>query len=85
MGVAEETFCQNKQLKDACHANLIIISEAIARMSKSVKYKYAEVDWKQMAGFKNLIAREYFRIDWILAWQLTLYKLQGLKSVCKRF
>lgn len=42
-GVSEADFYSNELLKDACHANLIIISEAMARMGGEVKMNYPEI------------------------------------------
>jgi uncharacterized protein with HEPN domain len=78
-GITDDEFYRNELLKDACHANLIIISEALARMSNEVKMDYQEISWKEITGFRNLIVHEYFRINWITVWQVITEDLKSLR------
>jgi uncharacterized protein with HEPN domain len=83
-GVPEDEFYRNELLKDACHANLIVISEAIAKMSAEVRESYQEISWKEIIGFRNLIVHEYFRINWITVWEVITGDSKNLeKSVQK--
>lgn len=68
--VSEEEFYTNELLKDACHANLIIISEAMTKMTNEAKKEYSDISWKEIIGFRNLIVHEYFRINWRTVWEV---------------
>lgn len=84
VGVEEEEFYENELVRDACHANLIIIAEAVTRLSGDIKEEHQEIDWKDITGFRNLIIHEYFRINWVTVWQVIKLDLKQLKGKLER-
>jgi uncharacterized protein with HEPN domain len=58
-----------KQLKekdmvmDAVVRNFEIIGEAVKNIPKTVKEKYTYVEWKEAAGFRDVLIHDYFGID----------------------
>lgn len=41
-----------------------ILGEAAAHVSDATQQQYAAIDWRRIKNFRNLIAHEYFRIDY---------------------
>lgn len=48
-----------------------IISEASKNVPAKIKNKYPEIPWEKMYGLRNLIAHEYFGIDYEMIWKIS--------------
>jgi uncharacterized protein with HEPN domain len=42
---------------------LIELGEAVKAIPEEVRQRYPDVDWRGFAGLRDMIARQYFRID----------------------
>ena len=49
---------------DAVVRNFEIIGEASKKIPNNIQEKYPEIPWRKMNGLKNLIAHEYFGVDY---------------------
>lgn len=49
--------------RDATLYNLLIIGEAVKSLSEATKARRVEIRWQQIAGLRDRLAHEYFRID----------------------
>ena len=49
--------------RDATLYNLVIIGEAVKSLSGEAKAERADIPWQQIAGLRDRLAHEYFRID----------------------
>lgn len=54
---------RHKMVVDAVIRNFSVIGEAVKNIPKSVRAKYPEVEWKEAAGFRDVLIHEYFGID----------------------
>ena len=41
----------------------MIVGEAVKRLSDETRALHPEIPWKQIAGLRDLLTHEYFRID----------------------
>ncbi|QQZ19718.1 DUF86 domain-containing protein (plasmid) [Rhodococcus sp. 21391] len=48
---------------DAIVRQLEIIGEAAKALEPDLKAKAPEIEWHKIAGFRNIAAHEYFRVD----------------------
>ena len=48
---------------DAVLRNLAVIGEAVRALPDEVKARVAEVPWASIAGLRNVVVHEYFRVD----------------------
>ena len=55
---------------DATMMNFVLIGEMVDRVSDQTKSKHPEVNWKQINGFRNIIAHNYLGIDAEEVWQI---------------
>ncbi|OJW79073.1 MAG: hypothetical protein BGO69_00270 [Bacteroidetes bacterium 46-16] len=79
-GLSKDDFLSDETVKYACYASLIILSEAVARLSKEFKQKYENIEWDLIVGFRNIIVHEYFRVDWNIVWDVIEVNLPKLKK-----
>ena len=50
-------------LHDALLFQFVVIGEAVKHLSPKTRESSPEVPWRDIAGLRDLIAHEYFRID----------------------
>ena len=57
MSVSE--FLENTEKQDAIARNLGVIGEAVKKISPEFRRKHPEIEWTQMAGFRDKLVRDY--------------------------
>jgi len=53
---------------DAVIRNFEVIGEAIKNIPKEIQEKYTSVEWKEAAGFRDVLIHDYFGIDLEAVW-----------------
>ena len=82
--VALQTFSQDEKTVDAVVRNLEIIGEAVKQVPESVRLHHPEVDWKRIAGLRDILIHAYFEIDLEIVWDIVQGKLPTLEQQIKR-
>ncbi len=75
-----DEFCEDDKTLDAVIHNLLIIGEATKQISESLRLKYSQIEWKKMAGLRDIIAHTYFYINPKIVWNITQTQLSPLKT-----
>jgi uncharacterized protein with HEPN domain len=70
----------NSLVVDGVVRNLEIIGEAVKRLPLHIKGKYPDIEWKKIAGLRDVLAHEYFGIDLEVVWDIVSNKLPVLKK-----
>lgn len=65
---------------DAIIRNLEIVGEAAKNVPDEIRQRYAGVEWKKIAGLRDILIHEYFGVDVAIIWDVLQTKLPGLKS-----
>ncbi|OFW15632.1 MAG: hypothetical protein A3H29_18225 [Acidobacteria bacterium RIFCSPLOWO2_02_FULL_67_21] len=78
MGLSE--FLENTEKQDAVARNLGVIGEAVKKISPEFRRKHSEIEWTQMAGFRDKIVHDYYGVNLKILWDVILEKLPGLKD-----
>lgn len=63
-------FKRSPMVVDAIIRNFEIIGEASKNIPHEIQEKYPEIPWRKMYGLRNLIAHEYFGIDYEMIWEI---------------
>ena len=61
----------NRQVQDAVVRNYEIIGEAAKNVSEEFRVQHPEIDWRGMAGFRDVLIHQYFGIDLINVWNIS--------------
>ncbi len=69
---------------DGAVRNLEIVGEAAKNIPALIKRKYPDIEWKKIAGLKDILAHEYFGIDLEILWDIIKNKLPALKKQVSR-
>ncbi len=73
-------FCNDRRTVDAILHNLLIIGEASKNLSKHFIEKYPGIPWKKIKGLRDIIAHQYFGIDYPMLWDIVKAKIPELQS-----
>jgi uncharacterized protein with HEPN domain len=73
-------FSTNSMLFSACVRQLEIVGEAVNRLSDDLIVNNPEVEWRKVAGLRNMLIHEYFGIDDNLVWSIIKKNIPDLKE-----
>ncbi len=79
-----EQWMHDEQCFDACLMNFVVIGEMTAKMSIEFLEQNKSIEWHKIKAFRNIIAHDYFGIDFKEVWQIIQTKLPELKIQLKQ-
>lgn len=77
-GIERSRLEADPVLQDAVVRRLEIVGEAATRVSAVTRTALPDVPWRQIAGMRNRIVHEYFRIDLDVVWETVKQDLPPL-------
>lgn len=77
-GLGREEFMDDARTIDAVLHNLEVIGEAAKQVPESMRIRATEVEWRKIAGMRDLIAHAYFEVDLAIVWDVVTTKLDPL-------
>lgn len=78
ISVGYEEFIKNKHWQDAIERRLISIGEAVKHINDANRRRHPEIDWRRIAGTRDVLTHDYFIVDpdsvWLAANDLKLLR-----------
>jgi uncharacterized protein with HEPN domain len=75
-----QDFLQKIETQDAVVRNFEIIGEAVKNISKNLKTKYNNLQWKEIAGMRDKVIHFYFGVNWDIVWKASKNSLPQFKQ-----
>jgi uncharacterized protein with HEPN domain len=76
----EDSFLSDLKTQDAVLRNLHTLSESTQRLSPALKLSHPEVDWRGIAGFRNVLVHDYLGVNLARVWEVVEHDLPDLKQ-----
>lgn len=73
-------FSSNELVQDAVVRNLEIIGEAAKKIPEGIRNQYCGIEWRKIAGLRDILIHEYFGVDLEILWNIIKDKLPELKE-----
>jgi uncharacterized protein with HEPN domain len=67
-GIEFEGFADDRMRYSAVIREFEIIGEAVAKLPEDIKAKHANVPWREIKDFRNILIHEYFGVDLRIVW-----------------
>ncbi|WP_421909189.1 DUF86 domain-containing protein [Methanolacinia petrolearia] len=79
-GIDYDDFISNQMCIDAVIKNFLVIGEAVKKIPEEIKSQHSSIDWKNIAGLRDVLVHAYFRIDGEIFWDIVQNKLEDLRD-----
>lgn len=74
-GLDIEGLKNDRKTLDAIVRNLEVIGEATKGIPDEVRSRYPDIEWKKIAGLRDILIHQYFGIDVNIVWDVIKNKL----------
>jgi uncharacterized protein with HEPN domain len=79
----EDAFLSNGLVLDACYHNFLVIGESVKQLPDSLREQHNAIPWKSIAGLRDMLTHEYFRVDDRILWDVIQNHLSPLEGAVK--
>lgn len=79
-GMTFEEFVADERTVDAVLRNLQIIGEAAKNIPQEVRDRSTQIEWRKIAGLRDILAHTYFQIEAEIIWDIVQNKVQILQE-----
>lgn len=80
VGMTCDDLLEDNKTLDAVTHNLQIIGEATKQIPESIRQKYPDIPWRQVAGLRDVIAHTYFVVNPKIVWDIINTELKPLQD-----
>lgn len=71
-------FLKDEKTYDAVVRNLTIIGEAVKNIPQEIRDHHSNIEWRKIAGFRDIAVHDYFGIDEDILWDIIQNEIPNL-------
>jgi uncharacterized protein with HEPN domain len=83
-GAKLETFVANEIMYDAVLYNLQVLGEAAKKIPDPIRQGHPEIDWRGVAGLRDVLSHAYFAVDDAALWRIVSADVPRLVAQLER-
>jgi uncharacterized protein with HEPN domain len=80
-----EQFVNDRKTIDAVVRNVQVVGEATKNIPEELRPRIPKIDWRGVAGFRDVLVHKYFDIDLELTWQIIGERVAPLIAAVEAF
>ena len=84
-GYGLDQLISDEKSYDAVVRNLEIIGEAAKQIPEGIRGELSQIEWKKIAGMRDMLIHAYFGIDNDILWDVVQDKVPHLLNVVRSF
>ena len=84
-GMDRAAFLADERTYDAVVRNLEIIGEAAKRVLADLRRRLPGIEWRKIAGLRDILAHAYFGIDDEVLWDIVHHKVLQLLTTLREY
>jgi uncharacterized protein with HEPN domain len=79
-GLTNDDFLKNELVSDAVIKNILVIGEATKNIPEEIRIRNRHIEWRKMAGMRDMMIHGYFSINYRIVWDVVHNKIPVLKE-----
>jgi uncharacterized protein with HEPN domain len=80
----QKQFFKDEMTYDAVVRNLTIIGEAVKNVPQEIRELHPGIEWRKIAGFRDIAVHDYFGIDEDILWDIIQNEIPYLLTQLNR-
>lgn len=80
-GLSYEIFISDKKTFNAVVRSIEVIGEAVKSIPDSVRSRYTDIPWKEMAGMRDKLIHFYFGVDQEAVWVTAKERIPAIRPI----
>jgi uncharacterized protein with HEPN domain len=83
-GLNFKKFIHDTKTQYAITRSLEIIGEAVKKLPSDLKTNYTQIEWKKIAGLRDILIHDYFGINYKILWDIVQNQVPDLHKKIKQ-
>ena len=72
-------FDRDELIRVYCLHHLVVIGEAVSRISEPLRERHPSVPWRRIVDMRNAVLHGYFQVEWDEVWAAVERDLEPLR------